>query len=415
MITFKHNNASYVAGMKWIDYSKYKGGLRQIKKDNRTAATHKAVVPNKGELIGLIKLARKKNIKSYYSLAIAALPALGSHGYAVVDLGNNDFVFLASVNNRPAIVGDMVGNVEKMKQVLSQFLKFNDAPETGWKVLSEPENPVEPEAILPAKPAKIALVEPLYNRKPLVAGLAVLALLWAGNYGYHWWQAEQERVAVQKAIKESQERIRKAEELRSALNPWSRDIPATAFLSLCRQARYNIPVSIAGWRLVGGRCLSNSNGVKGKPDSGPVLELGFAATDGRTAEEFRNRAWYYLHQYPHFNLLEGGDTGTVSISLTKNESQMKGLMKNEDLPELSSQLMRIVTHFQNKSQKVTFSEVHAPAPWHTVNFAMHSRQAPEVLMQDLNDQGIRISSVVFSLSQKGELEYDVKGTIYASR
>lgn len=415
MIIFKNGNANYVAGMKWVDYSKHKGGLSQVKKESRSTATHKAVVSNKSGMVGLVKLARKKNVKSHYSFALAALSAIGPNGYAVVRVNEEEFVFLATVDNRPAIVGDMVGNLQKMKQVHSQFLKFNDEPYEGWNAISTPDSPVEYESLLPGKPAKNALIEPLYNRKPLFAGIALLLLVWAGNHGYHWWQAEQEKIAQQEAIKASQEKLHKAEALRASLNPWSKEIPATEFLALCRQARYNIPVSIAGWRLVGGRCLSGSSDAKGKIGPGPVLELGFTATDGRTAEEFKDRAWYYLHQYPHFNLMQGGDTGTVSISLTKHDGQLNGLMKNEVLPELSSQLMRIVTHFQNKSQKITFTEDHAPAPWHTVNFNMHSRQAPEVLMQDLDDQGIRISSVIFSLSQRGELEYDVKGTIYASR
>lgn len=68
-----------------------------------------------------------------WSVAVAALPALGQNGYALIKLPDERWLFLAAVDGMPALQGDITGDSVTCIRARDRFLAFHDAPVSGWQ------------------------------------------------------------------------------------------------------------------------------------------------------------------------------------------------------------------------------------------------------------------------------------------
>ncbi|MBA3181014.1 type 4b pilus protein PilO2, partial [Salmonella enterica] len=51
-----------------------------------------------------------------------------------LDAEASRYVFLATVDGLPSVMGDVAGTAEETREALQRFLTFNTAPEGGWTI-----------------------------------------------------------------------------------------------------------------------------------------------------------------------------------------------------------------------------------------------------------------------------------------
>ncbi|GKW29496.1 type 4b pilus protein PilO2 [Pectobacterium brasiliense] len=404
----------WVAGLKWVpetDMSR--------RRFNAHPGTHRIVQGKKGNRVsGYARISKQHQRRSLYSLAAAFCLFAGDNSYGIYPIDETRWIFLASQNGQPAVMGDVVGTLDEALAAQALFLSFNDAPDGGWAVVAEPDFPMD---LLPlakslslAQRKQVRLVK-LTSLATLAAVLLVFAL---GSAGAGYWQyttelAEKEAAALARLRAEQAKARQKVQSQQTLPHPWAMMWPTPYFLSQCYFIRQPLPVSIAGWRLTAGECISSG------------MRLRYEARPGSTISDFDRRSQQLLGQNAVFNFLEGGKTGLVFIPfITDNEPTP---WRDETVPLPGVQLMRFLSHFQRRNIDVPLSEVVPPArapgagtddpvqDWHEYIFTVNSQLAPEWILTDFDDTGIRLDSITFSLSAEGQFDYQIKGHIYAQK
>ncbi|PLO75278.1 hypothetical protein CWN49_01435, partial [Klebsiella michiganensis] len=119
-----------------------------------------------------------------WSVAVAALPALGQNGYALIKLPDERWLFLAAVDGMPALQGDITGDSVTCIRARDRFLAFHDAPVSGWQETGTEAAPADITALLPPRlPAAARLFIP--GQRVcwcLLVGLAAVAIWYAWDY-----------------------------------------------------------------------------------------------------------------------------------------------------------------------------------------------------------------------------------------
>ncbi|EDQ2394459.1 type 4b pilus protein PilO2, partial [Salmonella enterica subsp. enterica] len=115
-----------------------------------------------------------------YSLAAAFSRVSGDNAYGVYRLDEGRYVFLATVDGLPSVMGDVAGTAEDTGRALQQFLAFNTVPEGGWTVTSPVSEPREWDTLIASAGRRVLKVSRLRPVRqgikplPVVAGLALL-------------------------------------------------------------------------------------------------------------------------------------------------------------------------------------------------------------------------------------------------
>ncbi|EAA6552706.1 hypothetical protein DRK11_23480, partial [Salmonella enterica subsp. diarizonae] len=113
-----------------------------------------------------------------YSLAAAFSRASGDNAYGVYRLDEGRYVFLATVDGLPSVMGDVAGTAEDTGRALQQFLAFNTVPEGGWTVTSPANEPLPWDTLIASAGRRVLKVSRLRPVRqgikplPVVAGLA---------------------------------------------------------------------------------------------------------------------------------------------------------------------------------------------------------------------------------------------------
>lgn len=420
MTTHERNNAPVllaygkslvVAGLQWQAVPPGRRGLARLTHEKGRQVNRRVVCKGaEGRVVGFGRVAGKKQRGPLYSLAALVLLALGRNGYGVVDLGDGRQAFLATLNGCPAVMGDVVGSPADITAQVADFLAFN--PEVDWTVVGTTTAPVDWRDLLPAKPPASARLHTLHSRRPLVVGL-LLAGLSAAGYVV-WDQVNQVReaadLAARRAAFEASQQQASTDPVVPVLpHPWAGQVPAALFLQQCQQAWQQAPLSIAGWTLSGGECRSDG------------LRLGYDGSAGDPADVFKTHTQTLLGQSAVFNLPAGGRSGEVFIALSHEASQLR----DEVPPAANTQLLRVLTHLQRQGTGTTFTEVveiplaglepDVPPPfqeWREFTFTLPSTLPPATALQSLDDTGLRLARVTFTL-KGGQLSYDTEGHLYA--
>ncbi|MBA0170413.1 type 4b pilus protein PilO2 [Pectobacterium versatile] len=407
----------WVAGLKWVPETAI--SRRRFSLFSAHPGTHRIALGKKGARVsGYARTTKQHQRRSLYSLAAAFCLFAGDNSYGIYPIDETRWVFLASQNGQPAVMGDVVGTLDEVLAAQALFLSFNDAPDGGWAVVAEPDFPLD----LLSLAKSLSLIQRKQTRLVKLTSLTTLAVvllaLTLGSAGAWFWQytieqAEQEAVALA-ALRAEQAKVRqKIQSLQTLPHPWATMLPAPYFLSRCYFVRKPLPVSIAGWRLTTGECIRDG------------MRLRYEARPGSTISDFDRRSQQLLGQNAVFNFLEGGKTGLVFIPfITDNEPTP---WRDEAVPLPGVQLMRFLSHFQRRNIDVPLSEVVPPArapgtsadepvqDWHEYLFTVNSKLAPEWILTDFDDTGIRLDSITFSLSAEGQFDYQIKGHIYAQK
>ncbi|EBQ9442958.1 pilus assembly protein, partial [Salmonella enterica subsp. enterica serovar Cerro] len=82
--------------------------------------------------------------RTVYSLAavFSRRSGAGAYGVYCLDAEASRYVFLATVDGLPSVMGDVAGTAEETREALQRFLAFNTAPEGGWSITSPVDSPL---------------------------------------------------------------------------------------------------------------------------------------------------------------------------------------------------------------------------------------------------------------------------------
>lgn len=342
-----------------------------------------------------------------YSLAAAFSRVSGDNAYGVYRLDEGRYVFLATVDGLPSVMGDVAGTAEDTGRALQQFLVFNTVPEGGWAVTSPANEPLPWDTLIASAGRRVLKVSRLRPVRqgikplPVVAGLALLgaAAFWL------WPEGEDDLPPVLADV------IPAAAPPEPVYlpHPWKEMMPVQAFLSRCKAWRETVPVALDGWQLARGECSADG------------LLLVYSRQTGGTAAGFSRRAQAVFHRLPVINLAAGGGEGTVQLPWTP------AAFVDEPVPPVAVQLMRVVSWYQAHQATLTLTAV-SEAPgvpgddgalppvqdWQEYRFTLTDNRVPEMLAGPADGQGIRISKVTFTLSGEGQ-QYETEGHIYAGK
>ncbi|EEL2954147.1 type 4b pilus protein PilO2 [Salmonella enterica] len=342
-----------------------------------------------------------------YSLAAAFSRVSGDNAYGVYRLDEGRYVFLATVDGLPSVMGDVAGTAEDTGRALQQFLAFNTVPEGGWTVTSPANEPLPWDTLIASvgrRVLKVSRLRPVrqgIKPLPVVAGLALLgaAAFWL------WPEGEDDLPPVLADV------IPAAAPPEPVYlpHPWKEMMPVQAFLSRCKAWRETVPVALDGWQLARGECSADG------------LLLVYSRQTGGTAAGFSRRAQAVFHRLPVINLAAGGGEGMVQLPWTP------AALVDEPVPPVAVQLMRVVSWYQAHQATLTLTAV-SESPgvpgddgalppvqdWQEYRFTLTDNRVPEMLAGPADGQGIRISKVTFTLSGEGQ-QYETEGHIYAGK
>ncbi|EHC4524964.1 type 4b pilus protein PilO2 [Salmonella enterica subsp. enterica serovar Infantis] len=349
--------------------------------------------------------------RTVYSLAavFSRRSGAGAYGVYCLDAETSRYVFLASVDGLPSVMGDVAGTAEETGQALQRFLAFNTAPEGGWSITSPVDSPLPWETLVASADLRVLAASRLRPVRqgirplPVVAGLALL-----GAAAFWLWPEDVEDAPPILSD------VIPATPVPAPVylpHPWKDMMPVQAFLARCRVWRRAAPVYLDNWKLARGECTPEG------------LQLVYSRQPGGTAAGFSRRAMDVFHHRPVINLVSGGGEGTLHFPWPAVTSA------DEPVPPVPVQLMRVVSWYQAHQVTLALTAVNeepgmpgmpgddgTPSPvqdWQGYTFTLKDDRLPESLAGPADGRGIRISKVVFTLSGDSRLTYETEGHIYA--
>ncbi|WP_316424855.1 type 4b pilus protein PilO2 [Klebsiella oxytoca] len=341
-----------------------------------------------------------------WSIAVAALPALGQNGYALIKLPDERWLFLAAVDGMPALQGDITGDSVTCIRARDRFLAFHDAPVSGWQETGTEAAPADITALLPPRlPAAARLFIPGQRvRRCLLVGLAAVAIWYAWDY----WQGVQRREAQRLAAQARKQAPKKTGMRRVALpHPWATLSTPQHLLGECLTAVRNLPLTLSGWTLKGGEC--RGDGIR--------AEYHFQA--GSTLTRFRESA-LALTPPPVVMTSDDGQSGEIRWPIPAGEmtDERPGNQTEQLTPFISSLQARNVTlqlkadpPLRRPSQTIDGEVIRYIQGWQSWSFSVTSPRAPDRWFP--LQKGIRITDIAFSLSAATSITWKTSGQIFA--
>ncbi|HDG1683181.1 TPA: type 4b pilus protein PilO2 [Kluyvera ascorbata] len=344
--------------------------------------------------------------KHLFSLALAFSMQVRD-GYGVYRLNSTDYVFLASINGIPAVTADKTGSAEYMAECVLLFLAMNEEPEGGWEIRSGPEVPSELSALTGALTERNKRLCRVVRAGEQLKHVAPLAALLIGITGaVFWWDHHQ--IAPEPTLTPEQIKARAKEMFASTVpaqiaQPWDKDIPAQALLTLCGHLQSPSPIFIGGWQQRSGTC---------SPDGVALL---YQILPGGTAEKFKKRVYETFGVYPVFNFKEGGREATVLLPLPAHPTTN----------EPPTQLLRVLSWFQQRQTALSLNKVssipvlpgnndpRSALGWEDYAFSFKGPVPPALLFYGMDTSGIRISRIKYEINGSA-FSYTTEGHIYAS-
>ncbi|EJH8957431.1 type 4b pilus protein PilO2 [Salmonella enterica] len=403
----------WVVGLRWEEKQKSVRSVRRPLVQRRGVLNVMLTVKQgKSRLTAQGQIEAGSRHQKLYSLAALFSQQCTPNGYGVYQLDDGRQVFLATVKGMPSPMADVTGTPEQIIRAQELFLSFNPAPEDGWTIPSTPAQPLSWETLVGrVTPAQFRFARVTGVSNPVRtygAGVLSLAALLGGVV---WWSRSPEPPVAPVVPAQAEDVFKKAPEPVYLPHPWAEMPVAADFLTRCQRWRALVPVSLDRWRLGRVRCSAEG------------LETVYQRQPGGTAARFAERVKQVFNRTPVFNLVAGGNEGVVFIPWAKFTLQ------DEAAPDAGTQLMQAVSWFQTRQVSFSLSEVKTPpampgdgagsdAPqpiqdWHEYTFSITDKHMPEWILQGLAMQGVRLSSVAYTLSPQGQFTYQIEGHLYA--
>ncbi|WP_226092974.1 type 4b pilus protein PilO2 [Dickeya oryzae] len=410
------NRQGWVAGLRWENYQST-DWLRRL--SVRQPDSHVIFTGRQpSRMVGYVSLAKRRRRLPLYALAMAFLQQAGANSYGIYRLSDVDdrWVFLATVQGRLSVMADVMGTRQDVELAQQHFLDFNESGDDGFSCCASADDPQDWSVLIHGLSRRQLRQSRLRQNVSPVRFFTLTLAVSLVLTGLYMWRDEAAKKAQQAAAL-AELRARQAllptkpAEPQKAPHPWSRILPASVFLNQCWFTREPLKVSVVGWRLTNAECVPGQ------------LRLRYAATPGSTLVDFARRVRELFGYSAHFNLLEGGQSGDVFIPL----SEERTAFRDEDVPTVDEQLMRFIAHLQRRRISVQFTEVKPPEPvpgaqniplkqdWREFTFSLNSRLAAEWLLADVDDNGLRLTSIAITVSPQSQFTYTITGSLYAQK
>ena len=352
-----------------------------------------------------------------YALAVAFQLSEGGNAWGIYRLSRDEdlWVFFAASGGQLSVMGDVTGSRAFIESAAQNFLRFNDADAPGLRCAATAEDGRDATTLTDRlSGAQLKRCRLRKRLTPLSLILPAVVMTFAVASGTYWYDVASQKAEQAAAAAAFRARMAMTPENKvapaRASHPWASQPPVSVLLSNCWLTREPLYASVAGWRFTDGECVPEG------------LRERFIATPGATVEDFARRVKELFGLSAVFNLSEGGKNGDIFIPFRKYRADE---YTDEVLPGADAQLMRFISHLQRRNLDVKFTEVKPPAvapgqekttpvqDWREFTFSVSSRLQPELLMQDFDATGLRLTSVSITMSPKGQYAYTIKGSIYA--
>ncbi|HAY7229105.1 TPA: type 4b pilus protein PilO2 [Shigella sonnei] len=412
----------WVAGLLWkvAEVARKLDHRRQARKED--ADHFISFVQPSGVLIGTANLSltglTPRQAGNAYALAPGLLPLLGDNAWAVFELDDGGYYFVATTGGSLSLLSDITGGLEEIRKAVERYLSYTGAEATtvafcpvGFMPgLSAPKGDIH-QLLASLTRERAFRLKQISTRRPMAVWSFTLLLTIAGWYGYSTWQHNQElkdlelkRIAIENA-----QRIVK----KDPPKPWENLPDAKAFIQTCSEG-WNVQLSMAGWPFKAAMC--------GKDENGLFVRLAWGKPEGGTLAPFRQRlSYFYPDLKPFFNIPGEADTGGVkkplvaAIGATSQEKIGDGDEITQRLTNYAQQIQaKLVLREDNKSNVIVDGNI-VDLPWRTYSFQLDTDIPPENLFgSDINKSGIRLNAITMTLSN-ARLHYTLEGTLYATR
>ncbi|QEM89816.1 pilus assembly protein [Kosakonia radicincitans] len=412
-IRLTHHRRDWMAGLHWAPQH---SALRVRLRGRASPDTH-CVTAGRGSasMAGVVSPGRVRH--RLYALAVAFQLSEGGNAWGIYRLSRDEdlWVFFAASGGQLSVMGDVTGTRAFIESAAQNFLRFNDADAPGLRCAATAEDGRDATTLTDRlSGAQLRHCRLRKRLTPLSLILPAVVMTFAVASGTYWYDVASQKAEQAAAAAAFRARMAMTPETKvapaRAPHPWASQPPVSLLLSNCWLTREPLYASVAGWRFSDGECVPEG------------LRERFIATPGATVEDFARRVKELFGLSAVFNLSEGGKNGDIFIPFRKYRA---GEYTDEVLPGADAQLMRFISHLQRRNLDVKFTEVKPPAvapgqekntpvqDWREFTFSVSSRLQPELLMQDFDATGLRLTSVSITMSPKGQYAYTIKGSIYA--
>lgn len=392
-------------------------------------ATHWTVLltddgQSQGSLLGTVTLTDKVVLKrgqhNLVSMALALLPVLPRSCYGVFTLSPGKYWFVAVTDGMLSPFGDIVGDENTIRTIVSNFLAISSVPPEGWTIYA-------PAGFFPGLETEEKSVDTLANNKTGLRrarlnkthnrqivwmwGVSVVALV-GGYLLLSAWKQHQEEVrvaAAQAALFARQQAESQAPS--DNLKPWAKQPLFPSMLNACSAVWKQAQISIAGWIFNTATC-----DVSGK------ITLHYTLPSGGTVGDFAARlpVIYGADVQPEFNIPGRADDASFALPVLmvppdRPEPLLPG---NQQIQNLTSYAQRINASFRiielDTNTQLSQGNVQN-LPWRTFSFTFVTDIPPDRLFAPtrFNSSGIRASSIMTTL-KNNRLEYTIEGQLYAN-
>ncbi|PQQ37233.1 hypothetical protein C6H68_14250 [Photorhabdus luminescens] len=209
------DNAWLISGLQW-QYLSIRGRrnmrLRaKEKKANYWSALTAGDGQAQGTLLGTVNITDTQTIKRsshiLSSMALTVLPALPQDCYAVFQLSNEQYWFIAVIDKILSPFGDVVGDKSSILTVVKTFLQVTPTPENGWEIYAPANffNDIQTEELelLPLLTSKVNLrrarLYKTHNQQPLWILGSTAIILCGGYLANNAWQTHQSQIRIEAA------------------------------------------------------------------------------------------------------------------------------------------------------------------------------------------------------------------------
>ncbi|WP_426575563.1 type 4b pilus protein PilO2 (plasmid) [Xenorhabdus stockiae] len=417
------NKSCLIAGLQW-QYLPIRGRknmrLRaQEKKANYWSALAIGEKQTQGTLLGTGNITDTQEIKRgtvFASMALTVLPNFSQDCYAVFQLSEDKYWFIAITDRSLSPFGDVVGDKTTINAAINTFLQVTPIPEGGWVVYAPSGffNGIQTEELelLPLLTNKTnikrARLYKTHNQQSLWLWGSIAIVLCGAYVAHDAWEKKKSQTrieAAQAALFAQQENRTNLQDIK----PWH-SLPAFPYMiEACSKAWKNAPISIAGWIFNSGQCDNTGN-----------ITFLYTLTNGGTVEDFANRLplFYGGNTKPTFNIPGGADNASFTVPFQLPAGHTESLLSGDQ------QIQNLTSYAQRTNAKLRLVENSPPTqviegevhylPFRTYDFTFITNIPPERLFSSshgFNSSGVRATSIAISLNNN-QLEYSIEGTLY---
>lgn len=352
------------------------------------------------------------------ALAPSLLTLLGDDAWAVFELEDGRYYFVATTGGSLSLLSDITGSLEEIRKAVERYLSY-----TGAEASSVVFCPVGFMPGLNAQKGELNQLlasltrersfrlKPISTRRPMAIWSLTILLAIGGWYGYSALQQQQELKDLEikrLAIENAQRLVKK-----DPPKPWESLPDAKSFIQTCSEG-WNVQLSMAGWPFKAAMC--------GNDEEGLYVRLAWRKPEGGTLAPFRQRlAYFYPDLKPFFNIPGEADTGGVKKPLkaiirpSSQEHIGDGDEITQRLTNYAQQIQaKLVLREDNKGNVIVDGNL-VDLPWRTYSFQLDTDIPPENLFgPDIDKSGIRLNVITMTLNN-ARLHYSLEGILYATR